>query len=299
MSPQVVSPAPEFRIPASIEATPRQIVDAGGLDGLFPPGTRVYLTDVGTSPTAELVAAARRLSEAGYRPVPHLPARRLESREMLDDRLARFAGEAGVDDVLVIAGSVDRPAGPYASSMELLRTGLLEAHGIARIGVAGHPEGSPDISAEAHAEALVEKNRFARETGAEMRIVTQFGFDPARYIDWAAELAVAGNTLPIHVGVAGPARITTLLKYAAICGVGASLDFLKKRAASLVALTTSYSPEAVVGPVEAHVAAHPDSAIAQIHVYPFGGLRKSAEWLAERGSWFAARADDDTDRDAV
>jgi methylenetetrahydrofolate reductase (NADPH) len=277
--------APGFRIAASIEATPKQIVECDALSDLFPAGTRVYLTDVGT-PFGELAIAARRLTEAGYRPVPHFAARRITSRTELLHRLEVLTGEAGVKDVMVIAGSVKNPAGPYASSLDLLRTGLFDAHQIGQIGVAGHPEGSPDIAPAAVASALAEKNELARNSDADFHIVTQFGFDPDRSIAWAEELRQAGNTLPIHVGVAGPARISTLVKYAAICGVGPSLDFLKKRASSLVALATSHSPEGVVAPLEAHVAANPHVPIRQLHVFPFGGLHKSAEWLFERGSWF-------------
>ncbi|WP_312858642.1 hypothetical protein [Rhizobium sp. G21] len=118
-----------------------------------------------------------------------------------------------------------------------------------------------------------------------MRIVTQFGFDAKKFIAWADGLKAAGVDLPVHLGVAGPAKITTLIKYAAMCGVGNSISFLKKNAMSLTALATSHSPEDVVGPIEKHFLANPDSAIKQIHVFPFGGLKKSAEWLVERGSW--------------
>jgi len=277
-----------FRIAASIEATPKQVLENAQLDGLFPRGTRVYLTDVGTAPMPDFARAARILADNGYAPVPHLPARRICGEAELRERLRLLTGEAGVDDVLVIAGSVDAPAGPFGSSMDVLRTGLLSDFGITKVGVAGHPEGSPDISAEAVVQALNEKNAFAAEHGLDMRIVTQFGFDAPRFIDWAEGLAATGNRLPVHIGVSGPAKITTLLKYAALCGVGPSLGFLKKRAGSVMALAAGFSPEGVVAPIEAHVAANPAGAIAQLHVFPFGGLRKTAEWLAERGSWFAA-----------
>lgn len=294
MSPSPVSRGTGFRIDASIEATPKQVLEGDRLDGLFPKGTRVYLTDVGSTTVAEFARAAAILAEAGYTPVPHLPARRIAGEADLRERLSLLTGEAGVSDVLVIAGSVDRPAGDLLSTMDVLNTGLISEFGIRTIGVAGHPEGSPDISAADVARAVAEKNAYASATGVDMRIVTQFGFDPQRYIAWAYELAAAGNRLPIHVGVSGPARITTLLKYAALCGVGPSLDFLKKRATSVMALAAGFSPEAVVGPIEEHLSEHPGCPIAQLHVFPFGGLRKSAEWLAERGSWFGSNGGEKT-----
>jgi len=291
MSQNAVSTS-DYRIPASIEATPRQINENEQLDSLFPARTRVYLTDVGTTPVAGFAAAARRLTEAGYTPVPHIPARRIAGEADLRDRLSRLTGEAGVSDVLVIAGSVDQPEGEYLSTMDILRTGILAEFGITTIGVAGHPEGSPDITPDAVAKAIAEKNAFAAANGIDMRIVTQFGFDAQRFIDWAHALKAQGNTLPIHIGVSGPAKITTLLKYAALCGVGPSLDFLKKRASSVLALASGFSPEGVVAPIEAHVAADRAGPIGQIHVFPFGGLRKTADWLAERGSWFGSEETD-------
>lgn len=294
MSPSPVSRGTGFRIDASIEATPKQVLEGDRLDGLFPKGTRVYLTDVGSTTVAEFARAAAILAEAGYTPVPHLPARRIAGEADLRERLRLLTGEAGVSDVLVIAGSVDRPAGDLLSTMDVLNTGLISEFGIRTIGVAGHPEGSPDISAADITKAVAEKNAYASANGVDMRIVTQFGFDPQRYIAWAYELAAAGNRLPIHVGVSGPARITTLLKYAALCGVGPSLDFLKKRATSVMALAAGFSPEAVVGPIEEHLSEHPGCPIAQLHVFPFGGLRKSAEWLAERGSWFGSNGGEKT-----
>lgn len=272
------------RFAASIEATPKQILEGDDLAGLFPAGTSVYLTDLGIDDTPRMVAAARRVADLGYNPVPHLASRRYASVEAFEARIRGFAGEAGVDDVLVIGGEADR-AGCFASSMELLETGILDAHGIRRIGVAGHPEGNPAIPEGAVREALSWKKAFAERTGAEMRIVTQFGFDAPGIVAWADRLAADGFDLPVHIGIAGPAKVTTLIKYAAICGVGASLKFLKKRAGALAALATVYTPDGVVQALESEYAGSGRGPIAQMHIFPFGGLRRASEWLYERGSW--------------
>lgn len=276
------------KITASIEVAPTQALESADLPGLFPQGSRVYITDIGNDSSDTLVAAARRVRELGYRPVPHFASRRLTTRAALEERVRRTAGEAGVTDVLVIGGGLDRPAGDFASTMDVLETGFFEANGITHIGIAGHPEGSPDFSEAVAIDALRQKQEFGERTGINMRIVTQFGFDAAKFINWAEGLKAQGIDMPVHLGVAGPAKITTLIKFAAMCGVGNSISFLKKNALSLTALATSHSPEGMVGPIESHVAATPGSAIAQIHVFPFGGIRKSAEWLVERGSWPAA-----------
>ena len=272
-------------IPASIEASPAQVLGPASLAGLFPQGVRVYLTDTGAASQGRLVDAARHLRELGYNPVPHLAARRISSRADFEEQVKRLAGEAGVSDVLAVGGGVDRPAGPFASSMDMLSTGIFDRCGIKYIAIAGHPEGSPDFSEETAMAALRLKRDFCERTGATMRIVTQFGFDPARFIAWAEGLAASGIDPPVHIGVSGPAKITTLLKYAALCGVGNSIAYLKKNALSLTTLAKGHSPESVVGPIERHWQANPSGPIRQIHVFPFGGLQNSADWLVGRGSW--------------
>jgi methylenetetrahydrofolate reductase (NADPH) len=272
-------------IPASIEVAPQQALRSTDLPGLLPPGTRTYLTDVGVDSVNDFVAATRRIADLGSVPVPHIPARRIRSREELATRIRAYAEEAGVTDVLVIGGGLDRPAGPYTSSMEILESGLLDRYGIREIGVAGHPEGSPEFSLATAEAALRLKRDFSERSGARLRIVTQFGFDAGVYVDWAMAVRESGIGLPIHVGVAGPASITTLIRYAALCGVGSSVTFLKKRTGALSTLVSSHSPESVVGPIEAHWRQTPETPVRQIHVFPFGGLVRSAAWLRDRGSW--------------
>jgi len=272
-------------IPASIEVTAKQALESAALPNLFPAGTRVYIADLGFTNSQTPARAAQRLRDLGYEPVPHIASRRITSKSALDERIARFAQEAGVTDVLVIGGGLTRSVGEFDSSMTVLESAILDRHGIENIGVAGHPEGNPDFSDDVAIEALRLKQAFGERTGAKVRIVTQFGFSPDRIIDWSQTLALHGIDLPVHLGVAGPARLTTLLKYAAMCGVGNSIEFLKKRALSLSALATNHSPESVVGPIENHWRQTPGTGIRQIHVFPFGGIEKSAEWLEARGSW--------------
>ncbi len=275
------------RIAASIEISPRQAMENADLPGLFPADTRVYITDVGTDSAETVTAGARRLRDLGYTPVPHFASRRLTTLKVLENRVAMLTSEAGVDDVLVIGGGLETQAGDFGASLEVLETGLFDRHGVRHIGVAGHPEGSPDFSDAIAAEALKLKQDFAERSDAEMRIVTQFGFDSAKFIRWADGLSADGINLPVHLGVAGPAKLTTLVKFAAMCGVGNSISFLKKRAGAISTLMSGFDPDEIVGPIEKHALSNTDSAIKQIHVFPFGGMKKSAEWLRKRGSWSA------------
>lgn len=273
------------KIPASIEVAPKQAIESADLPGLFPAGSRVYITDIGTDPTDVLVQAAVRVAKLGYKPVPHFASRRLTTKVALEERIKRTVGEAGVTDVLIIGGGLDKPAGEFGSSMEVLETGFFEGNGITHIGVAGHPEGSPDFTEATAVEALKQKQAWAAKTGVNVRIVTQFGFDSKKFITWAEGLKAHGIDLPVHLGVSGPAKITTLIKFAAMCGVGNSISFLKKNALSVTAMALGHNPEEIVGPIEKHFQANPAGPIQQIHIFPFGGLKKSSEWLVDRGSW--------------
>ncbi|MGH6760097.1 MAG: methylenetetrahydrofolate reductase [Phyllobacterium sp.] len=275
----------ESHIAASIEVAPIQAIGSPELPGLFPRGTSVYITDMGHDTAETLAAAARRVRDLGYAPVPHFACRRLGSRAALEKRIRMAAEEAGVTDVLVVGGGLDKPAGDFTSTMEVLETGLFDKYGIRQMGVAGHPEGSPDFSESVAIEALRLKKNFGERTDAKIRIVTQFGFDAEKFINWSEALRENGIDLPVHLGIAGPAKVTTLIKFAAICGIGNSVAFLRKNMASLTTLTTSHSPEAIIRPIEQHVLANPASAIRQVHVFPFGGLKKASEWLVERGTW--------------
>lgn len=284
MSERIVSNA--HILPASIEILPKQVPTVEDLKRLLPAGTRVYLTDIGSVEIdAEMLAAATRLREAGLIPVPHLAARRIKSLGALETRIGSLAEQAGVTDVLVIGGGLSTPAGPFASSMALMETEFLDKYGIVDIGIAGHPEGSPDFSEAAALEAFQQKRAYSERTGARLRIVTQFGFDARRALAWAQDLQRIGIGMPIHLGVAGPAQITTLIKYGRLCGVGNSLSLLTRRAGSLLSLATGYAPESFVGPIEQQQSGSDDRLIAQIHVFPFGGLEKASAWLTQRGSW--------------
>jgi methylenetetrahydrofolate reductase (NADPH) len=275
---------PEGHFAASTEMSPRQIMEKPALLELIPARTRVYVTDLGNAPEDDIVGACLRIRDRGLVAVPHMAARRYPSLAAFERRIARLTGEAGVTDVLAIAGEASEP-GPLTSSIALLETGLFDACGIRAIGVAGHPEGAPEMSPETIRASLMRKHELAALSDAQFRIVTQFGFDPQRVNLWLDEIASWGNRFPVHIGIAGPAKMTTLLKYAAFAGVENSLSFLKKRGGAVVSMLSGYDPETMVRPLEARLQHRPDCQLAQIHVFPFGGLTKTAEWLSARGSW--------------
>ena len=241
-------------------------------------GTTVYVTFLPGASFADTVSVATRLRSEGFEPVPHLAARSLPSKRFLDEQLARLTGEAGVTHVLAIGGATDRPSGPFSDSMQLMETGLLDRHGIRRIGVAGHPEGSPDIPDRAITAAIAWKNAFTERTDADLYIVTQFCFEAAPIIDWERRLRTEGNRLPIRIGIPGLATIKSLLAHAKGCGIGPSMAFLSRQARHLHKLMTISTPDRLVTALADHRAMDPDCGIEGVHVYPLGGLGKTALW---------------------
>lgn len=288
MKPAVLNEAGRFT--ASIEVSPKQAMERDEIYDIIPKGCRTYVTHLGNVTEDVFIAANIRLAREGYIPVPHFAARRFESAAAFEDRLQRLASEAGVTEVLTIAGEAIKP-GPISSSLEMIRTGAFDKYGIKQIAVAGHPTGAPDIAPDVIRSFLMDKHAYAENSDAEFRIVTQFGFDPARILSWLDELENWGNTFPVHIGIAGPAKTTTLMKYAAMAGLENSVQFLKKKGASLMPLLTGYNPDQVVGPLEEAIHQGKAAQLQQIHVYPFGGIAKAADWLTGRQSWSAVTQD--------
>ena len=258
---------------ASLELSSRDPAEIDACADLLEPGTAVYISMPSGQTYRGNVALATRLRRAGFRPVPHVAARRIASRDALEEYLARAAGEAGVDSALVIAGDSDRPSGPFDSSRALLETGLFQRHGVVRIGVAGYPEGHPKITERALETALTAKKVLAREADLDLQIVTQFCFESAPILAWAAKMK--GHGLPMHIGLSGAASLPRLLRFAALCGIGNSVRALKARPRAITRLLVEAGPEAVVR----DLARPGGAAIAGVHFFCFGGLVRTARWL--------------------
>lgn len=272
-------------IPASIELSAGRVLDTPESFSLIPKGSDIYLVDVGKESDQRFADAAKVLRDLGYNPIPHFAARRFVSRSAFESRLQSMAQSAAITQVLAIGGGLSEPAGPFTSSMDMFETCLFQHYGIKKIGIAGHPEGSPDFSNEVAIATLRQKQDYATKHGLELYIATQFGFDGRVFLNWAQSLPGNGIDLPIHIGVSGPAKIPSLLKFAVLSGVGNSIQFLKKNALSVKALALGFDPEVVVRAIEQDWRSNPDSTIEQIHVYAFGGPKAASEWLINRGTW--------------
>ena len=263
----------------SVEVTPAVAAKHARLADLLPPDTRVYVAYVPGEDHRDVVRTAARIRGEGLVPVPHFPARSIVDRGQLDEYLRRVTAEAGVDEVLVIGGGIDLPRGAFSGTWALLATGLFEAHGIRTIGLAGHPEGQREIGAPGAATMLEQKLAYARQTSADMRLVTQFMFEAGPLFAWEGMIRSQGSHLPIHVGVPGPATLKSLLGYARLCGVGNSMRVLTHQAGNLLKLASLSYPDALIAALARHRASDPGCRIERVHFYPFGGLARTARWL--------------------
>jgi methylenetetrahydrofolate reductase (NADPH) len=244
----------------------------------FAVGTDVTITFLPGDNYRHNVETAAALRRAGFNPVPHIAAREIASREALDDFFGRARGEAGVTRVLLIAGDVVAAKGPFKSSHDVAMSGLIEAHGIARLSVAGHPEGHPYLNAAASFKALEAWQDWGRETNIRIDVLTQFCFESAPILNWLGELGARGIALPVIVGLAGPASLATLTKFALRCGIGNSMRSLRSQIGRYGRLLTDAGPDEIMrGLQSAPKAATAD--IAGFHLFPFGGLRKAADFL--------------------
>lgn len=262
----------------SSETTPRMAAKIARFSDFLPRGSTVSVTFLPGSDFSETIATARRLKLEGFSPAPHVVARLFRSADEFERGMAELS-EAGVTDVVVLAGGIRRPAGPYENSMQLLETGLFERLGISRIGVAGHPEGSRDISKSDLAAALRWKNDYARQSAAALYLVTQFCFEAEPVIGWEKRLREAGNTLPIRVGIPGPATLKTLLSYARTCGIGPSMRVLTRQAKSVPKMLSVKTPDVFLRDLSVHRARCRESLLEGLHVYPLGGQQRAAAWI--------------------
>ncbi len=278
----------------SIEVMPRTAEKIDDFRDFLPAGTRVYIAHIEGTPIEDMVATAARLRDEGFDPMPHFPARIIKDAATLEEWVNRYQSDAGVDQALLLAGGVANPHGDFHCSMQLLETGIFDRAGFKRLHVAGHPEGNRDIDPDGSdknvMDALHWKQKFSDSTDAEMALATQFCFEAKPVIAWADALRDAGVTLPIHIGVAGPAKLQTLIKFAMACGVGASLKVLQKRALDVTKLVLPYEPTEFLTELATHKAANPDFNITQVHFFPLGGIKTNANWAIENGGTSATPA---------
>ena len=269
----------------SIEVLPRSAAKIDSFRDVLPKNTRVYIAHLETEDISAMVATAKRIHDEGFAVMPHIPARIISNKEMLHDWISMYQNEAGVDEALLLAGGSNKPVGDFNSSMQLIESGLFDKAGFKRLHIAGHPEGSKDIDPSGGTknvtEALSWKQEFSKRTDASMAIATQFCFDADIVKKWADSIKENGIDIPIHIGIAGPAKLQTLLKFSIECGIGASIKVLTKRAKDLTTLLLPYKPTQILNELAEYKSKDHESNIEQVHFFPIGGIKQTIEWLKD------------------
>jgi len=263
---------------ASIELNVQDLKHLEASRALLPKRQRMYISHLPKQTWDATLAACREVTNAGFTPIPHVPVRLLADQATLDRFLDRAVRDAHVNEVLLIAGDYPQSVGPYATVADVLRSGVLQAHGLSRVSLAGHPEGHPKVALEEIRRAEHEKAVLAHAAGLDATFVTQFFFEAHPFLDWAAASRAAGIGARLVGGLSGPAGIATLFKYAMRCGIGPSIRALGARPSSFVKLIGEHGPENVVRQLaDARLSGNSD--FSGVHLFCFGGYLRTCEWL--------------------
>jgi methylenetetrahydrofolate reductase (NADPH) len=262
---------------ASIEINVHDIGHLQESRGLLPAGKAVYVSYLPKQQWSDTEAACRAVRDAGFRPVPHVPVRLLPDAATADRVLGGFVA-AQVDEVLLISGDYPQAVGPYTEVLQVLNSGVLQRHGLRRVSVAGHPEGHPKVRLEDIRRAELDKARMAQQAGLELTLLTQFFFEQGPFLDWVRELRSTGVRARVVGGLAGPTKLSTLIKFAMRCGAGASMRVLTARPAAFTKLLGDHGPESVISAL-AQARLDESSDFAGVHLFCFGGFVRTCRWL--------------------
>ena len=253
--------------------------DARAIADLLPAGTPVFVNHLPKHALADTLAGLEAVATAGLEPVPHLAARRVASEAEVAGFLKAAVSRAGVSKLLLLGGDMPKAVGPYGDALALLQSGLIAKAGIREVAFAGYPEGHPTVDADTMIDALDAKIAAARAQGLGVRVITQFSFAPARILDFCVWLHRRAPDVPVQVGIPGPASPASLLRFATICGVGASFRAMTNQGMGAVRLLTHTDPGEQLAMIAAHQRTNTHTNISGVHMFSFGGVAKTAQWM--------------------
>ena len=263
----------------SLEATGRDEETIRAAADVIQAGSKISIAYLGNESDELRVATAKVIRDLGFWPVPHISARRTSSESALENYLAALQKVGATDRLIIIGGDPKNPEGPYSDSLAIIESGILLKYGVKDIGIAGYPEGHPDISNDVLWQALSDKAAAIKANGFTGRICTQFSFDVDAVINWIKEVRKRGIDLPIRVGVPGPAGIKRLLGYATRFGVGTNAFILKKYGLSLTNLIGSAGPDNFIRDLANALELEDGLGDVNLHYYTFGGIDTTAKWV--------------------
>ena len=278
MSKETINIVRNFLNSYSIETTPNVYKKYGKFSELVPLKSSVYITYLPDENYLNIVDTAKKLINEGYEVVPHLPSRRMKDISDLETYIGSLSEKSGCKKILVIGGE-GKQKGEISSSLDVLKTDLLSKYQFEEVGLAGHPEGNPNVSEKELDQAIIDKNIFAKNADFKSYLVTQFFFEAASLETWEKKLDKLNNNLDIHAGIPGPATLKTLVSYATSCGIGNSIRFLSKQALNITKLATTRAPDKLIADLADYKMLKPSSRLAKLHFYAFGGIKKTSEWL--------------------
>ncbi|PXY27667.1 methylenetetrahydrofolate reductase [Prauserella muralis] len=264
----------------SLEMTGKDVNSLHEASSGIPTGTRVNVTYLAHEDLRLRVTAARSVRDLGLVPVPHVSARRLRSRGALDEFLGALRADGNTDRLFLVAGDPRTPEGPYTDTLAIIESGVLEENGVREVGISGYPEGHPEIPDDTLWRSLEDKVFALHERAIDATVTTQFGFDADTVLHWVEKVRGRGVTVPVRVGVPGPAGAKRLLTYASRFGVGTSAGIAKKYGLSLTNLMSKTGPDRFINTLgeryneQRHGELH-------LHFYTFGGIQATAEWVLQ------------------
>ncbi len=262
----------------SIETTPNVYNKYGGFIDFIPKKNSIYVTFLPDESSSRVIETSKKLSEEGYNVIPHLPARTIKNSLELERYIGSLAEIAGCDKILVIGGG-GKQLGDISSSLDVLKSDILSKYNFTEVGLAGHPEGNPDISQRELDNAIIEKNNFSKNVDYKMYLATQFFFEAISLKNWEEHLLKLNNKLDIHAGIPGPASLKTLVSYATSCGIGNSIRFLSKQMKNITKIASTRTPDKLIADLADYKEDNPSSKLRKLHFYAFGGIKKTSDWL--------------------
>jgi len=270
-----------------------ELCDSGysipSLPEMLPYKKNVFVPATKKRPLSAQVETLQKLNAAGFDPVPHIAARRITSKSEIEQFLKNAIQLCSVRRVLLIGGDVSRPLGPYKSARALLADGVLQKSGVREVAFAGYPDVHPHIPQEELDSEIVAKIALAQESDLGASLITQFSFVPRRIVEYCLKLSKIAPSASVYVGIPGPCDPVKLLKYARICGVGASTKMMGDMGFKAVKLAIHSDPGEQLQLVARGVATHSLENVVGAHIFSFGDIYHSAKWLK---SLSAANASD-------
>src|SRR3984893_11054847 len=86
----------------SIEMTAKDVPHLEEAADVIPQGTKIPVTFLPGETFEMRIAAAKRVRDLGFLPIPHISARRLESQEQLEGFLSGLQQQVGTDHAFVV-----------------------------------------------------------------------------------------------------------------------------------------------------------------------------------------------------